>query len=221
MLKDDPKQHAFAPINSSISWLYSPAPTRRDIGTIIIKPNDKEHTNMRNNQLQPSAKKVQAREAAPTQRKAVARGRGKLALADANNEDVDPLTKTSQPTRRSSRLHGDASGSKVTAPRTNQRGGHKPQQDPSSSPPVDDIGSGVGRRHPVISTGKNTTLANVAIARPSRETSSTYSPTTADVDNQSQLDDLDEIQDLRRQLQEEKGHSSRQTSLRMHGLTNF
>jgi hypothetical protein len=175
---------------------------------------------MRNNQLQPSAKKVQAREAAPKQKKATAHGRGKLAAADANNENVDP-TGTLQPNRRSSRLHGNASDSKATAPRTNQRGGRKPQHDPSPSPPVDDIGSGVGRQRPVTSTGKNTTLANVAVTWPSRETSPTHSPTTADGNNQSQLGDLDEIQDLRRQLQEEKGHSLRQTSLRIHGLTNF
>jgi hypothetical protein len=170
---------------------------------------------MRNNQLQSSAKNVQAREAAPKQKKAT------VPVADANDENVDP-TRASQPNRRSSRLHGNASDAKAKAPRANQRGGRKPQHHSSPSPPVDDTGSGAGRRRPVTSTrGKSTTFANLAIARPSRETSPTYSPTTADGNHQSQLGDFDEIQGLRRQLQEEKGHSSYQTLLRIRGLTNF
>jgi hypothetical protein len=180
---------------------------------MVANRKSKEPTSMRDNQPPPPAKRIQAREAALKKQVASARGRGRKAATDANDENVD-LTGLGG-SRRSSRLNVTAQGVAGTAMETNSNTSAEPLLDKPNAPPV--------KRKPA---GK---APNVNYRGPKSQ--HLFSSPVGDADGGAATDDedgeeelaprskkskaplagapsgLEEIQDLKRQLQEERGHS--------------
>jgi hypothetical protein len=147
-----------------------------------------KHTKRHGNALLPVAKNTQARQAAILQKKATtphARGRGRKAVMETDDESVH----STPPKRRSSRLNGPTPDRTATVPRANS---HK---------------SAV----PLLAERKGTAAKGNAnqgseprydFSFPSGDDRTT--PTEEDAESDAGSG-LGEIQDLRRQLQQEKG----------------
>jgi hypothetical protein len=179
---------------------------------------------MRDNPALPAVKSVRAHEAVSGLQKTVpgAGGRGRAAKAGTNDENVDS-TRTSRPNRRSSRLNVPVPDQTATAPKAKQRG-HKHQH--HSSPALNDIDSGAIADDDGVERGRLTAFARskgaaIMNAPGHSRGARTCSPTPVGRSAQLELHGLDEIQDLRRQLQEEKGEPLYQPSTRICGLTLY
>jgi hypothetical protein len=147
-----------------------------------------EPTKRRNNVLLSAAKNTQARQAAVLQKKAAvshARGRGQKVVMDTNDENDH----STPPKRRSSRLNGPASDRASMAPRTNSCANAKPSQAKRKS---------TGAKANANQGGSESRHDSPFLPRDDSATPSEDAQSDA-------RSGLDEIQDLRWQLQQEKG----------------
>jgi hypothetical protein len=178
-------------------------------------------TSARNNPPALAVKNMKAREAALLEKKAAAsntRGRGRSIVADVNDKNVNS-TGPSKPRRCSSRLNGTTPGTTDEAPETGSNTRTETVFETPDVPPTKRKAKAMGtNRHNmddadsyIAATSKSRGAKNAQIVNAKAgHKISTRSPTAENEDTELDTSGgLNEIQELRRLLQQEKGELPR------------